>query len=75
RIHYRNRTARCWHQSTPQPPGTASFCVAASAAEKRDYEASFSFRQQYFLLSLKTLLPLRPLVSTAALVHKRGGEL
>ncbi|MGF6752618.1 hypothetical protein, partial [Paraburkholderia sp. GAS334] len=54
--------------------GTASFCVAASAAEKRDYEESFSFRQHYFLLSLKTLLTLRPLVSAAALVRKRGGE-
>ncbi|MEC5409996.1 hypothetical protein VOM14_31185, partial [Paraburkholderia sp. MPAMCS5] len=32
----------------PQPPGTASFCVAASAAEKRDYEDSFSFRQLHF---------------------------
>ncbi|WP_429250390.1 hypothetical protein, partial [Paraburkholderia sp. GAS333] len=57
-----------------QPPGTASFCVAASAAEKRDYEGSFSFRQQYFLLSLKNLFTSRPLVSTAALVRKRGGE-
>ncbi|WP_217479643.1 hypothetical protein, partial [Paraburkholderia rhynchosiae] len=28
--------------------GTASFCVAASAAEKRDYEGSFSCRQLHF---------------------------
>src|SRR5258708_22014902 len=49
RIHYRNRTARCWHQSTSQPPGTASFCVAASAAEKRDYEELPLRRQQVFL--------------------------
>ncbi|WP_229758299.1 hypothetical protein, partial [Paraburkholderia caffeinilytica] len=32
RIHHQNRTG-----SHPSPPGTASFCVAASAAEKRDY--------------------------------------
>jgi hypothetical protein len=76
RIHYQNRTAHCRHQPpTSQPPGTASFCVAASAAEKRDYEGSFSFRQHLFSLSLKTLLTLRPLVSAAALVRKRGGEL
>jgi hypothetical protein len=67
RIHHRSRTAL-------QPPGTASFCVAASAAEKRDYEESFSLRQQHFLLSLKTWLTLRPLVPAAALVRKRGGE-
>jgi hypothetical protein len=67
RNHHPNRTC---HSTT----GTASFCVAASAAEKRDYEESFSFRQLHFSLSLKTLLTLRPLVSAAALVHKRGGE-
>jgi hypothetical protein len=67
RIHHQNRAAL-------QLPGTASFCVAASAAEKRDYEESFSLRQQYFLLSLKTLLTLRPLFPAAALVHERGGE-
>ncbi|MFM0183099.1 hypothetical protein PQR52_31815, partial [Paraburkholderia aspalathi] len=41
RIHYRSAASL-------QPPGTASFCVAASAAEKRDYEGSFSLCQQYF---------------------------
>ncbi|WP_221224228.1 hypothetical protein, partial [Paraburkholderia tropica] len=35
-------------------------CVAASAAEKRDYEVSFSFRQHLFLRRrLKSLLILR----------------
>ncbi|WP_217468659.1 hypothetical protein, partial [Paraburkholderia fynbosensis] len=49
---FKDRSA---HAQRPlQPPGTASFCVAASAAEKRDYEGSFSFRQQYFSPSLKT---------------------
>ncbi|MGF7135130.1 hypothetical protein P3T40_006637, partial [Paraburkholderia sp. EB58] len=37
--------------STSQPPGTASFCVAASAAEKRDYEELSRQRQQVFLTS------------------------
>ncbi|MGF6243295.1 hypothetical protein P3T42_005059, partial [Paraburkholderia sp. GAS38] len=41
RIHHQTGTAL-------QPPGTASFCVAASAAEKRDYGESFSPRQQHF---------------------------
>ncbi|MGF6596603.1 hypothetical protein P3T23_001310, partial [Paraburkholderia sp. GAS448] len=36
------------------PSGTAPPCVAASAAEKRDYVATLSLRQQHFLLSLKT---------------------
>src|SRR3954469_10268532 len=37
------------HFTAPtQPPGTASFCVAASAAEKRDYEDSLSVRQPHF---------------------------
>ncbi|WP_287188870.1 hypothetical protein, partial [Paraburkholderia sp.] len=65
------------HHPKPCPlstSGTASSHVAASAAEKRDYEDSFSFRQCYFSLSLKTLLTSRPLVSAAALVRKRGGE-
>ncbi|WP_219849045.1 hypothetical protein, partial [Paraburkholderia sp. BL21I4N1] len=44
RTHYRSRT-RVVNLTTT---GTASFCVAASAAEKRDYEGSFSFRQQHF---------------------------
>jgi hypothetical protein len=39
RIHYQTSTAL-------QLPGTASFCVAASAAEKRDYEELSLRRQQ-----------------------------
>ncbi|MGF6905297.1 hypothetical protein P3T22_006590, partial [Paraburkholderia sp. GAS348] len=34
---------------TSQPPGTASFCVAASAAEKRDYEERPTGRQPPFV--------------------------
>jgi hypothetical protein len=34
----------------------------------------FRFVNNIFLLSLKTLLTLPPLVSSAALVRKRGGE-
>jgi hypothetical protein len=44
RIHHQNRAAL-------QLPGTASFCVAASAAEKRDYEELSLQRQQVSLTS------------------------
>ncbi|WP_219908284.1 hypothetical protein, partial [Paraburkholderia sp. BL18I3N2] len=44
RIHHQTGTALL----TSQPPGTASFCVAASAAEKRDYEELSLRRQQVF---------------------------
>ncbi|MFM0667387.1 hypothetical protein, partial [Paraburkholderia sediminicola] len=40
--------------STSQPPGTASFCVAASAAEKRDYGERLTRRQPLFVNFLLT---------------------
>src|SRR5215469_6721503 len=42
-------------QRPPQPPGTASFCVAASAAEKRDY-GDFPLRRQQVFQDLPDLL-------------------
>ncbi|WP_218002397.1 hypothetical protein, partial [Paraburkholderia fungorum] len=45
RIHYRTRTV----SPTRATIGTASFCVAASAAEKRDYEELSLHRQQVFI--------------------------
>ncbi|WP_208647842.1 hypothetical protein, partial [Paraburkholderia fungorum] len=47
RIHYRIRTV----SPTCTTTGTASFCVAASAAEKRDYEELSLHRQQVFITS------------------------
>ncbi|MFL9903843.1 hypothetical protein PQR71_37925, partial [Paraburkholderia fungorum] len=46
--------------STPQPPGTASFCVAASAAEKRDYGERSAGRQPPFVNFLLTKCDLTP---------------
>ncbi|MFM0351841.1 hypothetical protein, partial [Paraburkholderia sp. RL17-347-BIC-D] len=46
-------------------PDTASFCVAASAAEKRDYEELSLRRQQVFsnFLNLPTSLKALPLLA------------
>ncbi|WP_236597257.1 hypothetical protein, partial [Paraburkholderia hiiakae] len=53
------------HRQTALLPGV--FCVAASAAEKRDYEESFSLRQPlFFAHRLKKLL-------TPASAGFRGG--
>jgi hypothetical protein len=41
---FKDRSASL-HAALPPPPGTASFCVAASAAEKRDYEERVTGRQ------------------------------
>ncbi|WP_216668915.1 hypothetical protein, partial [Paraburkholderia xenovorans] len=51
RIHHQTATGE------PQqltPPGTASFCVAASAAEKRDYGERVTRRQPPFVNFLLT---------------------
>ncbi|WP_217468637.1 hypothetical protein, partial [Paraburkholderia fynbosensis] len=55
---FKDRSA---HAQRPlQPPGTASFCVAASAAEKRDYGDRPPWRQApsvNFLLASKVTPP------------------
>ncbi|WP_219849052.1 hypothetical protein, partial [Paraburkholderia sp. BL21I4N1] len=49
RTHYRSRTRVANITTT----GTASFCVAASAAEKRDY-GELSLRRQQVFLTFRT---------------------
>ncbi|WP_220444987.1 hypothetical protein, partial [Paraburkholderia sp. DHOC27] len=48
---FKDRSAFTTETAPTSPPGTASFCVAASAAEKRDYEELPLDRQQVFLTS------------------------
>jgi hypothetical protein len=67
RIHHRNRT----NFTYPAP-----FRSASLHQQQRNeiMKNLFRFVNNIFSLSLKTLLTLRPLVSAAALVRKRGGE-
>ncbi|MGA3251134.1 MAG: hypothetical protein ABSD12_23765, partial [Paraburkholderia sp.] len=71
RIHHRTRTAHCHHHNYPAPLRSASL-----HQQQRNEIMKNLFRlvNNIFLLSLKTLLTLRPLVPAAALVRKRGGE-
>jgi hypothetical protein len=71
RIHYRTGTARRQPHNHPAP------LRSASLHQQQRNEIMKNFRyvvNNIFSLSLKTLLTLRPLVSAAALVRKRGGE-
>ncbi|WP_208620712.1 hypothetical protein, partial [Paraburkholderia aspalathi] len=68
RIHYRSAA----HFNHPAPLRSASL---HQQQRNEIMKALFRFVNNIFPLSLKTLLTLRPLVSAAALVRKRGGEL
>ncbi|MGC2971510.1 hypothetical protein, partial [Paraburkholderia aspalathi] len=68
RIHYRTAA----HFNYPAPLRSASL---HQQQRNEIMKALFRFVNNIFPLSLKTLLTLRPLVSAAALVRKRGGEL
>ncbi|WP_211697279.1 hypothetical protein, partial [Paraburkholderia aspalathi] len=68
RIHYRSAA----HFNYPAPLRSASL---HQQQRNEIMKALFRFVNNIFPLSLKTLLTLRPLVSAAALVRKRGGEL
>ncbi|WP_395071299.1 hypothetical protein, partial [Paraburkholderia silvatlantica] len=60
------------HRRTALLPGV--FCVAASAAEKRDYEDSFSLRQPLFSLTARKSCRLRkPPVPAAAFAVRMSG--
>jgi hypothetical protein len=71
RIHYRTGTARRQPHNYPAPLRSASL---HQQQRNEIMKALFRFVNNIFSLSLKTLLTLRPLVSAAALVRKRGGE-
>jgi hypothetical protein len=71
RIHYQTRTARRQPHNRPAPLRSASL---HQQQRNEIMENLFRFVNNIFSLPLKTLLTLRPLVSTAALVRKRGGE-
>ncbi|MFM0338628.1 hypothetical protein [Paraburkholderia fungorum] len=70
RIHYQTRTGHL-NFNHPVPLRSASL-----HQQQRNEIMKNLFRlvNNFFSLSLKTLLTLRPLVSAAALVRKRGGE-
>ncbi|MFL9860945.1 hypothetical protein PQR72_35275, partial [Paraburkholderia madseniana] len=60
------------HFNNPAPLRSASL---HQQQRNEIMKALFRFVNNIFSLSLKTLLTLQPLVSAAALVRKRGGEL
>ncbi|WP_211619430.1 hypothetical protein, partial [Paraburkholderia domus] len=67
RIHYRTSA----HFNHPAPLRSASL---HQQQRNEIMKHLFRFVNNIFSLSLKTLLTLRPPVSAAALVRKRGGE-
>ncbi|WP_175773352.1 hypothetical protein [Paraburkholderia phenazinium] len=67
RIHHRNRTNFTY-------PAPLRFASLHQQQRNEIMKNLFRFVNNIFSLSLKTLLTLRPLVSAAALVRKRGGE-
>jgi hypothetical protein len=70
RIHNRTSTA----SPTSQHPAPLRSASLHQQQRNEIMKALFRFVNNIFSLSLKTLLALRPLVSAAALVRKRGGE-
>jgi hypothetical protein len=64
------------HQNRANLDYPAPLCSASLHQQQRNeiMKNLFRFVNNIFSLSLKTLLTLRPLVSAAALVRKRGGE-
>ncbi|HYS66220.1 MAG TPA: hypothetical protein VEN30_20750, partial [Paraburkholderia sp.] len=68
RLRFHRRRA---HLNHPAPLRSASLHLQQ---RNEIMKALFRFVKNIFSLSLKTFLALRPLVSTAALVRKRGAE-
>jgi hypothetical protein len=71
RIHHRTRTALHHPRNHPAPLRSASLHLQQRNEIMKNL---FRFVNNIFSLPLKTLVTLRPLVSAAALVRKRGGE-